>query len=180
MANTCSIMGCIQPVSAKDYCGRHYMRFRRHGDPLRQPLTQSQIFWSSVDKTPTCWRWLGPTTNSGYGKFGIKSHLAHRFAWQEANGPTALPLDHLCMTKLCVRPDHLERVPQVENLRRADHHFGIRSAKTRCPHGHEYTAANTAHRNGRRHCRACERQRAQRNRDKKRESHAEQFRGQSD
>lgn len=117
--------------------------------------------------------WTGATTRGGYGKFGMSDTLAHRFAWIEANGPTDLPLDHLCMVKICVRPDHLEPVTPRENVRRADAHYGVRSAKTECPHGHSYDESNTAHRNGRRHCRACDRERAARIRARKKDRDAQ-------
>ena len=32
---TCSIEGCDSKVKARGWCGKHYHRFQRHGDPLR-------------------------------------------------------------------------------------------------------------------------------------------------
>lgn len=164
----CKIVDCDRPCDSHGYCQKHATRWRRHGDPNREPLTRSQIFWSSVDKSGECWLWTGPLTRQGYGKFGQHSQRAHRFAWCEVNGTTSLPLDHLCMEKRCVRPDHLEPVTQAENVRRASVHYGIRSAKTHCPRGHEYSPENTAHRGGKRHCRSCNRERAARNRERNR------------
>jgi hypothetical protein len=31
---TCSIEGCKQPVKGRGWCGMHYARWKRHGDPL--------------------------------------------------------------------------------------------------------------------------------------------------
>ena len=30
----CSIEGCEKPSKARSFCGAHYMRWHRHGDPL--------------------------------------------------------------------------------------------------------------------------------------------------
>lgn len=58
-----------------------------------------------------CWRWTGAVLNSGYGKFWERGRhlLAHRFAYQQANGklPAGKLVLHRCDNKLCVRPDHL-------------------------------------------------------------------------
>lgn len=32
----CSIDGCGSPVDSKGMCGKHYMRWKRHGDPLKE------------------------------------------------------------------------------------------------------------------------------------------------
>ncbi len=76
-------------------------------------------FWSKVDRTPTCWLWTAAVGRRGFGVASDPRHaggsgtLAHRVAWEAANG-TALPpgtaLLHRCGTKTCVRPDHLELV----------------------------------------------------------------------
>lgn len=31
--NTCSVEGCEKPVRARGWCGRHYVRWLKHGDP---------------------------------------------------------------------------------------------------------------------------------------------------
>jgi HNH endonuclease len=83
-------------------------------------------FWSRVQKTDTCWFWVG-TVNKGYGQFSIGSFSetrrrvrAHRWLWERLFGPipTGLQIDHLCANRHCVRPDHLEVVTnQVNNQR---------------------------------------------------------------
>ncbi|GAA4237618.1 hypothetical protein GCM10022254_50190 [Actinomadura meridiana] len=68
--------------------------------------------------------------------------------------PEGLTIDHLCRTTLCVRPDHLDPVPnRINNLRR-NSLSALNARKTRCPQGHEYTLENTyLGRNGSRECR---------------------------
>lgn len=77
-----------------------------------------------VNKTQSCWLWCGYTVNK-YGMFypaprinGKQHHVrAHRFAYEEANGPIpeGLHVLHRCDVPLCVRPDHLFLGTNVEN-----------------------------------------------------------------
>lgn len=125
----------------------------------------------SVTADSECWVWTGARTRNGYGQLVIhgKHYMAHRvfYGYFIAEVPDGLDLDHLCRTRSCVNPWHLEPVPRSLNLRRGDTKRTHMSSRTHCPQGHPYDAENTALRNGHRTCRTCERQRAQRNRDRK-------------
>ena len=85
-------------------------------------LTSEQKFWVQVNKTNTCWLWTGYIPPSGYGLVCFKGKVrnAHRVAYTLVKGavPRGLDLDHLCRTKACVNPDHLEPVTHAENMRR--------------------------------------------------------------
>jgi hypothetical protein len=75
------------------------------------------------DYATPCWIWQGaPTGSNGYGMTQIKGRkrLAHRVYYERHKGPIpeGLTLDHLCYVSLCVNPDHLEPVTQMENNRR--------------------------------------------------------------
>lgn len=166
---TCSVVGCDKPHDARGFCGQHYMTWRRHGDPTWRPPTVSQRFWSKVVESGDCWLWTGTGRRYGHFKIGGRDWLAHRFSYEDMVGPIpdGLTIDHLCTNKKCVNPDHLDPVPQVVNAHRRDAQHGRGHATTHCPQGHPYDDTNTRHRNGRRHCRACARERAQRNRDRK-------------
>lgn len=87
-------------------------------------VADRELFFSKVTKTKTCWLWLRATT---YGGFRGKS--AHRVAYEIVKGPIpdGMVIDHLCMIKNCVNPDHLEAVTQSENMRRfwAAKHKGL-------------------------------------------------------
>lgn len=72
-------------------------------------------------KTP-CWVWLRDT-NRGYGRasFGGRVRSVHVVMYQLAYGPISkgLEIDHLCKVRSCGRPDHLEAVTKLENIRRS-------------------------------------------------------------
>lgn len=158
--NPCGVPGCTGVAVCRGWCGRHYGRWQKYGDPLGGRPPFEERFWRKVIKRPTgCWEWIGGRSRLGYGhtwKDG-KPALAHRASWEMTNGPIPgdLPLDHLCRNASCVNPEHLEPVTQAENVRRGDagKHW---AAKTHCPQGHPYDEINTIRYNGRRICRSCQ------------------------
>lgn len=112
-----------------------------------------------LDSETGCHEWTATKVSSGYGCIyvnGVRRQiLAHRFAYERANGPIpkGLHIDHLCRNKSCVNAAHLEAVTRQENHRRVGW-----KAKTHCPRGHAMTTENVYVRpNGGRRCRTCER-----------------------
>lgn len=103
-----------------------------------------------------CWLWTASLHRSGYGQLGPGygvTRYAHRWLWLHTVGPieAELQLDHLCMVRNCVNPDHLEPVTRAVNMARATP--SIRAAGkrlrehnlatvTHCGKGHEYTSEN--------------------------------------
>lgn len=125
-------------------------------------------FWSKVQKQEGgdgCWLWTASRDRYGYGQFNTRGVVrrAHTLAYEEAYGPVpvGLVLDHLCRTRRCVRPAHLEAVTIAENVRRGFANI------TACPEGHEYAGDNLLVSGGRRRCRACHNANAHVARDKR-------------
>lgn len=110
-----------------------------------------------------CSEWSGPKTGGGYGIFftydsGKQRNVgAHRYAYELHVGPIpdGLVIDHLCGTRACTVPEHLEAVTQRENVHRSEGRTAVNARKTHCPQGHPYDEANTYTYRGMRSCRAC-------------------------
>jgi len=110
---------------------------------------------SRVKKTEGCWEWMGNPDRGGYGKAKYEDGRrggAHRAVYTYLVGPIpdGLQLDHLCRNPICVNPDHLEPVTQIENRRRSEP-----CQRTHCPQGHPYEGHNLLVYNGGRKCRTC-------------------------
>ena len=97
----------------------------RQGKVKGQP--QRFVFGHNRRKTPHdyvvdekgCWIWQRSVNQGGYGhvkRLG-RSMTASRWYYIERNGeiPEGLEVDHLCRTRLCVNPDHLELVTPAQN-----------------------------------------------------------------
>jgi hypothetical protein len=98
--------------------GREYMRTA----PIARLFERVVLV---PDALGGCWRWTGPVSRRGYGQIQDRARgrplLVHRVAYEWAIGPLAdgLELDHLCETKRCVRPDHMEPLTKAEHSRRS-------------------------------------------------------------
>jgi len=123
----CAVDGCEKVMHAYGYCNSHAHRFRAFGDPLECRATRGpspfERFDAKVQRTATCWLWIGATNQKGYGTFwsGDVRTGAHRWSYEYHVGPipVGLEIDHLCRVRHCVNPAHLEAVTHAENLRRA-------------------------------------------------------------
>lgn len=119
-------------------------------------------FWRKVQFTETCWLWQANINNHGYGQFMLcrrRPIYAHRLAFMLVMGPIPadLTIDHLCRTRCCVNPLHLEPVTMRENTLRGNSNIAIHARKTHCVRGHPFEGHNLYLRpdGGGRVCRAC-------------------------
>lgn len=154
-AMTCSIPECEQAHYARTWCKRHYSRWQRWGTPLGSAPTSEDRFWQRVNRTESCWLWVGVLNEHGYGTLG--NRLAHRLAYElfVAPIPQGLVLDHLCRVPACVRPDHLEPVTHRENTLRGRGQASRQYRRNVCKRGHPLYGFNIKERDGHRACLMC-------------------------
>jgi len=108
-------------------------------------ITLGDKFWSKVDKTSSCWNWIGKPAY-GYGRFRAK--FVHRLSYChyysiDLDSLKGLEIHHTCRNKACVNPKHLQVMTHEEHIKQPDSGSSIMAAKTHCPQGHEYTKENT-------------------------------------
>lgn len=136
--------------------------------PGPKPRPVEERFWEKVNKDGPipphrpdlgpCWLWTASVDQCGYGWFWVNRTIGRRRAhcvaheWEAGPIPEGLERDHLCRTRPCIRPSHVEAVTHLENSRR-----GVQASATSCVNGHLYDDANTYRRpeGGRRGCRIC-------------------------
>lgn len=132
------------------------------GPPSR---SMSDRLLARSDRQPNgCLLWNGAIGSSGYGQTHSSAPrrqvLVHRAAYEVWVGPipAGLQIDHLCRTRICIEPTHLEAVTARENVLRSEL---VASAQRRptCKAGHLWTETTTYRaKGGARVCRICHRQ----------------------
>jgi hypothetical protein len=157
MRNTCTIPECTSFVVGRGLCRKHYMRVARSGSIETFRFDPEKRFWSKVEKTETCWNWTAALQN-GYGRVvtqqrPTRTTMAHRYSYEMHVGPIpdGMTIDHLCLNRKCVNPDHLEVVSRSENTKRANPILEY------CKRGHKMHGDNIYYppSGGSRQCRAC-------------------------
>jgi HNH endonuclease len=143
----CAVGDCERPHQARGWCSRHYLRWRRTGDPTGSTKrSMEERYWQKVDregpmplKCPElgpCWIWTAAKSTSGHGSFNRGPDggfwiRAHRLAYELIVGPIASgrELHHRCETPPCVNPAHLKPVTPLEH--------GLEHRAQTCLRGHD-------------------------------------------
>jgi hypothetical protein len=131
------------------------------GNPLWERILSNTI------SNNQCLEWQGCKRN-GYGRIRVGSHTktVHRLVAEMMVGKLNRDefVCHTCDNPSCCNPDHLFIGSQFDNMKdmvAKDRHKNANSGKAMCKRGHVFDEANTYIRkdNGRRLCRACDRER---------------------
>lgn len=133
---------------------------------IKPPRLERSWFWSQIE-VGDCWLWTGGKSRDRYGKVEYMGTpwTLHRLIWTMLVGdiPEGMEVDHLCKTRLCCNPDHLEVVTHQENMIRMRKSTG-RGDERRCHLGHvdEWTRNSR----GQYICNGCNRERVRKHRAK--------------
>ena len=103
----CDIDDCQSNAKRRGWRGKHYTRWKKHGDPMYEfhrnnPKERRGAFRA-------CWEWPEYRNARGYSKVRHegKSQLVHRVVFIEVNGWVPESVCHRCDNPDCFRPDHL-------------------------------------------------------------------------
>lgn len=120
----CDLENCDIRHYAKGWCEKHYLRWRKWGDPTKTEKPRFESFEESFLENTVwqgeCLMWSGNKTYHSYGQIKVKgvTKTAHRYAWERAHGtiPEGFVIDHKdhCAT-LCCNVDHLRLATTSQN-----------------------------------------------------------------
>lgn len=120
----CKVESCRKIIISKHgrACGSCKAKKGRYGSYSGEfkPKSIEDKFWPNVNKTKTCWLWVGYVEPAGYGKMrvGSKNMRAHRVSWELHNKPipVGLCILHKCDIRNCVNPEHLFLGTHKDNM----------------------------------------------------------------
>lgn len=141
----CSINGCGETLHAKSWCGRHYMRWKRHGDPLAGGTSYgTPAAWIEEYRnfnSPACLLWpLGRAGGYGYINIDGTKISVSRTMCEHRHGPPPTPKHesaHSCGKGHlgCVNPTHLDwknhQANMADCLEHGTHNRGERHGKVK-------------------------------------------------
>lgn len=127
--DTCTHDGCDRAYDYGGYCNMHYLRSRQGiemSKPARRIIRDAEESFAARTRADGgCLVWTGARNEAGYGiqtaggSRARKPGLAHRYAWERANGPIpdGMKVDHICWNPACVNVEHLRLASNAENVR---------------------------------------------------------------
>ena len=137
----CTIEGCGQTHEAHGWCSFHYLRWRKFGNPLREPgEPDSHRFLREVVLSfdgDECLPWPGYRDPNGYGRITIKrkNMMVHRFVCEVVHGKPPTSKHHAAHScgkghEGCCNPRHLSWKTAKENYQdQIDHGTAARGKK---------------------------------------------------
>jgi hypothetical protein len=123
----CSIAECSKPIVARTWCGTHYQRWAKHGDPEFTKMTErgkplALLLAATKHQDPVACLIWPYTRSSGRGMVlrDGRMQLVHRLVCEAVNGPPPTPKHeaaHNCGNghEGCYNPHHLEWKTRVGN-----------------------------------------------------------------
>lgn len=121
---------------------------------LSEAAVQRLLAKIEINDTTGCHIWTASVDGHGYGQFSLngRPRKVHQILWCAwgLEVPEGLELDHVCKTKRCCNPLHLELVTHQENIRRA-----YAGKPFRCGHSNHPSNIYIRPSNGQKRCRIC-------------------------
>ena len=82
--------------------------------------TPEAAFEARTERHGDCLVWIGDAMTNGYGVIwdGQRVTRAHRYAWEQENGPIppGQELDHICRNRACCEVTHLRLATRKQNM----------------------------------------------------------------
>ena len=126
----CSIDGCTRlALGGRGWCKAHHKRWRRHGDPTKRVLSDTQelkrfVQYAIAYAGDECLLWPFGKNHEGRGLISykdVKGRYVHRFVCKAVHGepPSSLhEAAHSCGNGhlSCITPNHLRWATKLENI----------------------------------------------------------------